>query len=189
MTQNKAAWSQTTNAQPDTNMLPVQQVTTLGNVNDYIMLSPYGMHYNAPTDTLCYNLCNEKRIAMATSDLDRITIDSGEVIFFHPTTKTRIHLQNDGAIAIENESGTKITMSGADVNIECTSFTVTSPAIELDGDVSITGDLQVDGITTLGASGDPIARVGDSVQVTGVSIGTSTAVGTITSGSPANTSN
>ncbi len=160
MIKNDGAWVKTTNKMDDTNLLPVQQGSAIGNLNNWLLMAPYGMHYNAPIDTLCMAIDSQKRIAIATSAIDRITVDSGEVIYFHPITKTRIHMKNSGDVTIEDEAGTKLTLSNGKV-------TILASEIKLDGDVEITGDLNVSGKSKLGASATPIqgiARIGDTVS-------------------------
>lgn len=175
MIKNDGAWAKTTNTMVDTNLLPVQQASAIGNLNNYVMVAPYGYHYNAPVDTLCATIDNKKRVAMATSGITRIPVESGEVIYFHPITKTRIHMKNNGDVQIQDAGGTTFTLSNGKVTVKATN-------IELDGDVAITGNLNVDGQTALGSSGLPIARVGDTVATVGPGL-------QITSGSANNTAN
>lgn len=160
MIKNDGAWAKTTNKLDDTNKLPVQQAASLGNLRDWINIAPYGMHYSAPIDTLCTVINGQKRISMATSAIDRIEVESGEVVYFHPVTKTKIHMKNSGAVTISDAGGTTLTLSNGQV-------TIVAASIELDGDVAITGDLDVSGKSKLGSSATPadgIARIGDTVS-------------------------
>lgn len=157
----KKLWAKITKKSDEANEYPIQQATYLGRVADFFTLFPYGMHANLPKDQLGLIIDEQGRVIIGVSAVGRIKVEEGEVVFFHPQTKSKIHFKNSGNIAIETAAD--VDVSADNVNIDAST-------------------------TNLGVGGNAIARVGDSVQVTvvgGSSSGTHT--GVITSGG-ANTS-
>lgn len=117
----------------DANQFPVQQVEYLGKPVDVVVVMPYGSHANIPENFLglLLQISNQEqnRVVIPTSPKERPhPIESGEVIYFHPVTGSKIHLKNNG-----------------DVDI-------TAPNINFIGNVTISGNLTVDGDTALGAN-------------------------------------
>lgn len=133
---------------------PIQQFKMNGRVGDAYIVSPYGVHANLPVNQPALNLSPDGTILMGVDPVGRIKIEAGEVVFYHPVTKSKTHYKNNGDIDLQTAS----------------KAIVTAPNIELNGDVTISGNLQVggdfnnDGAATLGgAGGNPIARQGDAV--------------------------
>ncbi len=161
-------WAKITRKSDESGQYPVQQATYLGRVADFMMLFPYGMHANLPPDQLGLVIDEQGRVFMASSAIGRITVEEGEVVFFHPETKSKTHYKANGDIDMEAKGN---------VNIDAVDANITASG---DANVKAT-NVNVDATTTnLGVGGLPIARVGDAVLVAGVP-------GTITSGG-ANTS-
>jgi len=121
----------------DSDQFPVQQVSFMENTADAFIIFPYGMSANAAKDALgvCFSVNGDDQnlAALVTSAKERIkNLEEGEVIFFHPKTKSFTYYKNNGDIDIETKSKVNVV------------------AVQ----------------TNLGAGGQPIARLGDSVQVT-----------------------
>lgn len=165
----RTLWAKITRKGTEAGVYPVQQGTYLDRVTDFIALFPYGMHANLPVGQLCLLIDEKGRIIVGTSCVGRIVVEEGEVVFYHPKTKAKIHFRNSGDIDIDMPGKLNVTSAG-DVNVTATNVNI---------DASV---------TNLGTGGLPIARAGDPVSVI-VSSGSSagTWAGTITSGG-ANTS-
>lgn len=88
----------------------------------------------------------------------------------------------DGELAINVVGNLNITISG-NCNLTANSVAITAPTTTINGNLSINGSIGASGSCDFGgASGQPIARVGDSVIVNGE-------IGVITSGSSNSRSN
>lgn len=153
----------------DAQQFPVQQVEYLEKVGDSFMAMPYGVHANIPEGFLGILLsANEQnRMVLPLSSKERIkSLASGEVVFFHPVTKSKIHFKNNGDIDIETEADVNVQCENANINASAditancvnasvnasTKAEVIAPAIDLTGDVNITGTLDVSGISTFAAN-------------------------------------
>jgi len=164
-------WAKITRAGDDKGQIPVQQATYLGRVADFAMLFPYGMHANCPPDTVGLIVDETGRVFLSTSAIGRISVEEGEVVFYHPSTQSKLHFKKSGDIDIE--TATKINLKSDEVNIK-TVADVNLNAVNVNIDASA---------TNLGVGGLPIARAGDPVSVLvvgGSSAGTHS--GTITAG-------
>lgn len=138
----------------------VQQVSYNGKAEDAEIWAPYGMSYNLPPNSLCLyaQIGGDEGniVVLPDRSQDRVkNLKEGEIALFNPLTKTQMIFREDGKLEI-NAKG--------DVDVTATNVNIDASA------------------TNLGVGGQPIARVGDSVEVTGVSSGSSTRTGTITSG-------
>lgn len=141
-----------------------QQAVALGRVGDYTIVFPYGISTDLPNDAMLRVIAPGIAIPW---NIDRPSDGAtGETMFFHPSTNTRIIARNNGDldIIVEQVEGANgninITCNQANVtavdsvNITCdkaditatTSVDITAPLTK------ITGDLQVTGVTTLGTS-------------------------------------
>ncbi len=147
-------WAKITKKSDEAGQFPIQQVSYLGRVADAVILFPYGMHANLPVDQLGLLIDKTGRVFMGTSAVGRIAVEEGEVVFYHPGTKSKTHYKASGDIDIDSKAG------GGNINITAK-------------DVNITADnVNVDATTTnLGTGGAAIARVGDQVQI-GAGVGT-----------------
>lgn len=123
---------------------PDQQVEYLGRVGDLIVIFPYGMHCDLPDGALMRKLCEEAGIPMTVERPGDVA--RGEPVFYHPVSGSRIIFKNNGDIDVKAGTAT-VNIEAATVNVNATT-------------------------TNLGVGGQPIARVGDSIQVTVPSFGT-----------------
>lgn len=151
----KALWAKITRKGSEAGVYPVQQGTCLGRVTDFFALFPYGMHANLPIGQLCLLIDEKGRIIVGTSCVGRIVVEEGEVVFYHPQTKAKIHFRTSGDIDIETKTKINVKADVVDIN---------SAAVNL------------------GLGGQAIARVGDQIQVTVPTGAGGTYVGTIISG-------
>lgn len=138
MIKNLLRWARITKAGSDDKQFAVQQMEYMGKVADGLIVFPYGIHGNVPADSLALmfavNGSSDNRAAIAWTPKDRPKLADGEVAFYHPPTDAFIIWRASGELDIETGSaGTK------DINIKTSK-------------VKITGDLEVTGSTTLGAT-------------------------------------
>ena len=190
----KMLWAKITRKGNEKGTYPIQQATYLGRVSDFTTLFPYGMHANLPVGQLGLIIDAKGRVFMGTSAVGRIAVEEGEVVFYHPTTKTKTHYRNNGDLDIDTVDPDVEESAHGNVNINTKNVNITNSekvTVNSTGDVDITtsGDanvdatnVNVDAVVNLGVGGTGIARLGDAVQVvitSGSSAGTYT--GTITS--------
>ena len=109
----------------ETGSFPIQQFEMNGRIGDAYVVSPYGMHANLPANQPALNMSPDGTILMGIDPIGRIKVESGEVVFYHPVTKSKTHYKNDGDIDI------------------------TAPNVNYSGNVNIAGNLTVAGHTTL----------------------------------------
>jgi len=122
-----------------------------GRTGDAYIAAPYGMHYNLPVNQEALNISPDGTILMGIDPVGRIKVEAGEVVFYHPKTKSKIHFKNNKDIDIETETDINATCDNANINA-ATMATITAPDIKLDGNVEITGTLLVTGIATFVAN-------------------------------------
>lgn len=171
----RSGWAKITNVGNSAAQWFIQQITYRKKVSDCIIHYPYGFHANAKIDTSVVYWMGvggdaSNKIGFAWNPNIRPNLEEGEVAVYQPGTNTLITFLADGTIQLDSD----------------VAVNVTSPTVTIAGDVTIEGNLQVDGVATLGSGGAAIARSGDPVTVTvvgGSSAGP--ASGTITAGSPA----
>jgi len=145
-------WSaQITKVGDESKSYPIQQFTMNGRTGDAYIAAPYGMHYNLPVNQEALNISPDGTILMGIDPVGRIKVEAGEVVFYHPKTKSKIHFKNNKDIDIETETDINATCDNANINA-ATMATITAPDIKLDGNVEITGTLLVTGIATFVAN-------------------------------------
>jgi len=110
----KNLWAKITRKGAEDKTYPVQQATYLGRVSDLFVLFPFGMHANLPESQLGLIMDIEGRIFMGTSAVGRITVEEGEVVFYHPSTKSKLHFKDNGDIDIE---ATTVNIDASTTNI------------------------------------------------------------------------
>ncbi len=107
---------------------PVQQLTYNGKTGDSMIVYPFGIHANAPADSLAImfsiNAQTESRAAIVMSNA-RPELEPGEVAMYHPGTGSIVKMSADGSVKI------------------------TATTIELDGDVTISGGAEISGNLTV----------------------------------------
>lgn len=148
----KKLWAKITRKGNETGQYPIQQATYLGRVSDFFVLFPYGMHANLPVDQLGLLIDRQGRVFMGTSAIGRITVEEGEVVFYHPKTKSKTHYKNNGDIDIDtlaekegslniNAKNVSIVASG-DVDVESTgNTTLTAPTVAIVGNLTVSGTI------------------------------------------------
>lgn len=104
---------------------PIQQFEMNGRVGDAYLVAPYGMHSNLPENQPALNMSPDGTILMGIDPIGRIKVEEGEVIFYHPITKSSTLYKNNGDIDID------------------------APNVNYSGNVNIAGNLTVAGHTTL----------------------------------------
>lgn len=113
-----------TRAGDDSGNLAIQQISYNGTTGDCDIIFPYGMHANLPIDSLITVVSieanEENRAGIGGLPADRIkNLPEGEVVFFHPGTKSKIHFKNDGNVDVETNGDLNINADG-DVNVTAT---------------------------------------------------------------------
>lgn len=131
-------WALIKKSGSDTDQFAVQQLSYLGKTADGLIVFPYGHHANVPPDALALMFAIEgdatNRAAIAWTPKLRPVLKSGEVAFYHPLLPNLIiKLQENGEMLVK--SGVKVL--------------VDAPEAEFSGNVTIAGDLDVVGSTTI----------------------------------------
>lgn len=149
------------------------QVEYLGKTKKIEVIFPYGL-YGRPPKGSCAILFNvngqEENMAGIVYDvLRRFTgLSDGEVVLGNPKTGSYVKMAASGNIELQTD---------ADVTANCANATLTTS-----GKTTIisTGDIELKGSANilLGSGGQPVARLGDAVQVN-----PATGTGTIIAGS------
>ena len=116
-----------------------QQASFLGRIGDYVVIYPYGLYCDLPNDALLKRLGDKAAVSCTVDRPD--DIDTGEVVLFHPVTKTRIIMRNNTDIDVITTGKVNVD-AGESVNI-------TTPIATFSQDVSISGNLTVVGDTAL----------------------------------------
>ena len=113
--------------------MPKNQIQYKGKVGDSVPWFPFGFHAVPTPDSFTLvvtpNARPEERIDFPSSAQDRIPVEVGEVVVYHPATKSKMHFKSDGSIDIE---------SNVQVN-------VTAPLTQVIGDLDVTGTFGVAG--------------------------------------------
>lgn len=149
----------TTKGGDDTKQFPVQQISFMGNVVDAFIVFPWGMHANVSKDALGIalgiNADDQSIAAIMTSANERIKdLKEGEVIFFHPKSKTFTHYKNGGDLDVSVNGSENVNIT-KDWNIT------------VGGNVNLkAANVKIDASTTeLGLTGKFIARLADEITV------------------------
>ena len=158
-----------TRAGDDTGNLAIQQISYNGRVGDCDIIFPYGMHANLPVDSLITVVTieanEENRAGIGGVPEQRIKdLPAGEVVFFHPSTKSKFHFRNDGNVDVVANGDLNINVTG-DANITAT------------GDVNVIGEnVIVEAATNIDLTATTL-----NIDVTNLNItGTTAFIGTIT---------
>ncbi len=154
----------------------IQQVNYMGKTTPVLMIFPYGHHANVPVDVLVTLLsCNgdESNLhAIAHDSANRIKeLKPGEVIIFHPGTKSYTHYKDSGDIEIK--SANNVIAEGKQVNVTATtSMNFQAPQFNFNGNTAFTGNVTANGKdigSTHRHSGSPTAPTG-AISNTGLPI-------------------
>jgi len=174
----------------DTGNFPVQRISYYGKNIGCNILFPYGMHANLPVGSFvtAYSIGGdtENKVGFGGLPQERIKeLPEGEVVFFHPITKSKIHFRNNGDIDIEStENGLiNITCKNATIeaeeNVEVTSVNtkveseivevnasnivdIIAPNTIIKGNLIVNGDAVFTGDSLFGSIG-----IVDNLTVTG----------------------
>jgi phage gp45-like len=148
----------------DDKTYPIQQVEYYGKAGNVFIVFPYGMHANLPEDSLlsifAANGNEQDRFGIGGLPNERIkNLPVGEVVFFHPITKSKVHFKNNGDVDVDTTKkngnvnincGTgNVVVNCKDVDVNCDNAIVnasekidyTAPEINLNGIVNISGML------------------------------------------------
>jgi phage gp45-like len=112
----------------DDKQYPVQQVSYMENTADAFVVFPYGMSANCLQESfgvlLAVNGDEQSLAALITSAVDRIkNLKEGEVIFYHPKTKSFMHYKNNGDIDIEAKGNLNVKAQAVNVDAPTATFT------------------------------------------------------------------
>ena len=132
--------------------MPKHQIQYKGKLGESVPWFPFGFHAVPTPDSFTLvvspNARPEERVDFPSSAQDRIPVAVGEVIVYHPATKSKMHFKADGTIDIES-----------DVQVN-----VTAPLTQVNGDLDVTGtfgvagsaefqsNVEIDGDTTFGGA-------------------------------------
>lgn len=153
-------WGRITKAGSDAEQFATQQVEYLGKVADALIVFPYGVHGNVPTDALALLLAMQgnpdNRAAIAWTPKIRPTLVDGEVAFYHPPT---------GGTVIWKQNGNLEITTDADIIATCANLTANvsgDATVDSGGNIAVTagGDITAD------ATGDLTATSGGTASVT-----------------------
>lgn len=159
---------------------PIHQVAYMGKKGDAVAWYPFGYHANPGKETLSLMLAvganSENRVVMPGSPKERIDplmptpLKEGEIIMFHPATKSYVHFLEDGSVEIDSQKDVNIRVAGnakidaqgnVDVDAAGTldldsvgAMKITAPTILMTGIVSIVGDFDTDSDVSLGVGGE-----------------------------------
>lgn len=189
-----------TGAADNSTQIPVQQMKFKKKLVDAMQIFPYGFYGNCSSNDslgIVFSIEGHDSVRGAISYTPYLRprdLEQNENSFYHPYTNSSIKNRNSGDIEVkanaEQSDGTlstgKIIIEAqhavfdlsANFEVNCSVANITAPS-----------SVNIDSPSTnLGVGGNPIARVGDSVEVT-ITSGSSSGTwsGTITSGG-ANTS-
>jgi phage gp45-like len=152
----------------DENPYPTQGVKYLGKEGLSQVWYPYGFNAHAPNGTLSMMFAiggdAGSSVHMPGSPQERIKMNSGEVVMYHPASGSKVHMKDDGSIAVESNATIDVHATGQ-VNIESeakvevtaaadivlqstTALFISAPLNFIIGDLDISGTLQCDGAAT-----------------------------------------
>jgi hypothetical protein len=156
MLKNLIRWAVITAIADDTQNYPIHQIGYQDKNSDCLAWYPYGFHANPGADTMALFFSTgsnaENRVMFPGSPKDRLggkmptPLEEGEVVFYHPLTKSHIHLKRDGSIDVNSCKDVNLTVAGnivADVEGNITADVEGDVTVDSEGSVSVTslGDL------------------------------------------------
>jgi phage gp45-like len=177
---------------------PIQSVEYLGRDGDVEVFFPYGFHANAPKGAMAilFSMLGQSsnKVSLVGSPQERIKVESGEVVVYHPTTKAKTYFKNDGSIVTNTDEailsilkdGTVVVENGSGsitLNPDGTA-TVDSSLVTMTGDLQVDGSINADGAITSLTSvtaptvtgstsvSSPSIAASSSLTVSGLSMGT-----------------
>lgn len=161
----------------DDNDFPVQAVSYFGKKINCNIIFPYGVHANLPVDSLITMFSvggdDANKVGLGGMPANRIkNLPEGEVVFFHPITKSKMHFRNNGDIDIETPGNINVNCVAAVIEAEV-SIDITSPITTFNGIVVVNGALNATSgllVSGLAIIGGDLAISGDLTNA-GVNIG------------------
>lgn len=165
-------WARVSRNDDDSGNFPVQQFSYHGKTGDAVMWFPYGFHANVPEDQLSLLLNvqanSEARVAFPGSPIERPKLGTAiEVVIFHPPTGSKIHFKANGDIELVTTTKVKVDAPSAEFTGNVAVIGDITAA-----DITASGDLDVTGSATLGAT---VTAGGTAIGATHAHIGSPTA--------------
>lgn len=117
---------------------PIQQFEMNGRIGDAYIVFPYGMHANLPEGQPALNMSPDGTILMGIDPIGRIKVEAGEVVFYHPGTKSNIHFKNNNDIDIE---------TSANINATANTINLNGVIIDAGGNIVTSGTINADDVT------------------------------------------
>jgi len=147
-------------ASSDDGELPIQQILHNGKTTQAFILFPYGIHANLPPRALLttFNIFGneQNKVAMGGLPQERIKeLKEGEVVFFHPLTKSKIHFKENGDIDIESIKDLNLltkNVNGQHENVDLATKNIT---INADGTIEISAN-ELNLTANLNVTGDTV---------------------------------
>lgn len=115
-------WAVISGFSDDNTPFPVHKMEYMGRVADAVAWYPFGYHANPGANTLSLILAVngdfENRVSLPGSPKERLDplmptpLAEGEVIMYHPATKSYIHFKADGDIEINSQKDVNVRVVG-----------------------------------------------------------------------------
>jgi len=96
------------------------------------------MHANLPEGQPALNMSPDGTILMGIDPIGRIKVEAGEVVFYHPKTKSNIHFKNNNDIDIE---------TSGNINASANTINLNGVVIDSSGNIVTPGTLNADDVT------------------------------------------
>lgn len=149
-------WAAIESSGDDGGDFPVQQVAYLGRSGSSTAWFPYGFHAVAESGDLGLLLAtsglSDSRAHIPGSPQKRPKVKPGEVVMYHPKTKSWVYFLNDGTVEVIAKGNLRMKVTGqasveaaSIVGTAASSVALTAPSIALTGDVTVTGNVVVTG--------------------------------------------
>lgn len=168
-------WAVITAITSDDKDFPIHQIDYLDKIANAFAWYPFGFHANPGNTTLAVVLSvggnSENRVVFPGSPKERLDVNGnmptplkeGEVVMYHPATKSYLHFLQDGTIDIDSQK---------DVNIRVAGNMLADVEGNLTADVEGILDVDVKGITTIDGIADvkitaPNLIIAGNVDITG----------------------
>ena len=155
-------WGRITGADKD-KKFPNQQGSVLGRLGDHSVIFPYGSFADLPNNTLFLEI--KPGVVIPVTIKRPSDTETGEPVFFHPETNTRMIFRNSGDLDIDTvDAKGNVNINTIKANITASEeINLTAPLTKVTGAFEVDGPSNLKGKTNLGIGGPAIARVGDSV--------------------------
>lgn len=167
----------------DSGDFPTQQVAYLGRSGSSAAWFPYGFHAVAEKDDLGLLMAisglSDSRVHLPGSPQKRPKVKPGEVVMYHPKTKSWVYFLQDGTVEVIAKKDLRMKVTGQ-ASVEAatisgtasTAASLVAPTIALTGEVTATGNVTVTG--NLDQDGSLLGFRGSTPVVKAVINGTKT---------------